>query len=190
VPLSFPTQPNGKTLVQNMSMRLKRSVAVSESPFSFEQQAYEHQGARWECEVTLKPMPYGDAKSVEAFIVGLKGRSGTFTFGSPLHNSTTTASVASAAIRAESFTTTAGSGAIAAGDYFQLGDYLYMATADKASGANVLSFQPPLRAAVTTTTALDFTLPKSLWRLSSNDIGWSVDTASIYGFTFAFVEAL
>ena len=171
-------------------MRLKRSVAVSESPFSFDQQAYEHQGARWECEVTLPPLNYAEAKAVQAFIVGLKGRSGTFTFGSPLHTSTTTASVASAAIRAESFTTTAGSGAIAAGDYFQLGDYLYMATANKSSGANVLSFQPPLRAAVTTTTALDFILPKSLWRLSSNDIGWSVDAASIYGFTFAFVEAL
>ncbi len=185
MPLSFPSVG-----ISNLNMRLKRSVAVSESPFSFDQQAYEHQGARWECEVTLPPLNYAEAKAVQAFIVGLKGRSGTFTFGSPLHNSTTTASVASAAIRAESFTTTAGSGAIAAGDYFQLGDYLYMATADKASGANVLSFQPPLRAAVTTTTALDFTLPKSLWRLSSNDIGWSVDTASIYGFTFAFIEAL
>ena len=185
MPLSFPSVG-----IQSLNMRLKRSVAVSESPFSFDQQAYEHQGARWECEVTLPPLNYAEAKAVQAFIVGLKGRSGTFTFGSPLHTSTTTASVASAAIRAESFTTTAGSGAIAAGDYFQLGDYLYMATANKAAGANVLYFQPPLRAVVTTSTALDFTLPKSLWRLSSNDIGWSVDTASIYGFTFAFVEAL
>lgn len=185
MPLSFPSVG-----ITNLNMRLKRSVAVSESPFSFDQQAYEHQGARWECEVTLPPLNHAEAKAVQAFIVGLKGRSGTFTFGSPLHSSPSASSVASAPIRAESFTTTAGSGGVAAGDYFQLGDYLYMATANKSSGANVLSFQPPLRAAVTTTTALDFILPKSLWRLSSNDIGWSVDTASIYGFTFAFVEAL
>lgn len=185
MPLSFPSVG-----ISNIDMRLKRSVAVSESPFSFDQQAYEHQGARWECEVTLPPLKYAEAKSVQAFIVGLKGRSGTFTFGSPLHTSTATADVVSAAIRAESFTTTAGSSAIDAGDYFQLGDYLYMATADKAAGASVLYFQPPLRAAIGTTTALDFTLPKSLWRLSSNDIGWSVDTASFYGFTFAFTEAL
>jgi len=185
VPLSFPSVG-----ISNLNMRLKRSVAVSESPFSFDQQAYEHQGARWECEVTLPPLNHAEAKAVQAFIVGLKGRSGTFTFGSPLHSSPSASSVASAPIRAESFTTTAGSGGVAAGDYFQLGDYLYMATANKSSGANVLSFQPPLRAAVTTTTALDFILPKSLWRLSSNDIGWSVDTASIYGFTFAFIEAL
>jgi hypothetical protein len=185
VPLSFPSVG-----ITNLNMRLKRSVAVSESPFSFDQQAYEHQGARWECEVTLPPLSHQEAKAIQAFIVGLKGRSGTFTFGSPLHTSPSSSSVTSAPIRAESFTTTAGSGGVAAGDYFQLGDYLYMATANKSSGANVLSFQPPLRTAVTTTTALDFILPKSLWRLSSNDIGWSVDTASIYGFTFAFVEAL
>ena len=185
MPLSFPSVG-----ITNLNMRLKRSVAVSESPFSFDQQAYEHQGARWECEVTLPPLNHAEAKAVQAFIVGLKGRSGTFTFGSPLHSSPSASSVASAPIRAESFTTTAGSGGVAAGDYFQLGDYLYMATANKSSGANVLSFQPPLRAAVSTSTALVFALPKSLWRLSSNDIGWSVDTASIYGFTFAFVEAL
>jgi len=33
-------------------------------------------------------------------------------------------------------------------------------------------------------------LPKSLWRLASNDIGWSTDIASMYGFSLAFVEAI
>jgi len=33
-------------------------------------------------------------------------------------------------------------------------------------------------------------LPKSLWRMASNDVSWSTDTAAMYGFTFAFVEAL
>jgi hypothetical protein len=65
-----------------------------------------------------------------------------------------------------------------------------MATEDKTSGAGTLKFQPPLRAEVTSGTALDFTLPKSLWRLSSNDIGWSTDAASIYGFSLAFAEAI
>lgn len=67
MPLSFPSVG-----ISNLNMRLKRSVAVSESPFSFDQQAYEHQGARWECEVTLPPLNYAEAKSVQAFIVGLK----------------------------------------------------------------------------------------------------------------------
>lgn len=187
MPLAFPSVG-----IKNIEMRLKRAIAVSESPFSYEQQVYEHQGARWECEVTLSPLSYAEARSVEAFIIGLKGQSGTFTFGHPLHN-TTGASVglgSNAGIRATQIIGGANSSAVSAGTYFQLGDYLYIATEDKAQGGNALKFEPPLRQAISAGTACDFTLPKSLWRMASNDIGWKTDTASIYGFTFAFVEAL
>jgi hypothetical protein len=185
MPLAFPSVG-----IQHIDLRLNRTVAVAESPFTYDQQVHDFGGARWEAEITLPPLSDAQARSVEAFIIGLKGRSGTFTMGHPLHNSTANSTVTSAAIRAESFTTTAGSGAVTAGTYFQIGDYLYVATADKASGANTLSFQPPLRAAIGTSTALDFTLPKSLWRLASNDVGWSTDAASMHGFAFACVEAL
>ena len=134
-------------------------------------------------------MTHAEARSVEAFIVGLKGREGTFTFGNPLHNSTATATTSGASvIRAESLT--ASSSAISAGEYFQVGDYLYMVTADKDSGEGTLEFQPPLRQEVASGTALDFTFPQSIWRMASNDVGWSISTASIYGFTFPCVEAL
>jgi len=186
MPLSFPAVG-----IQEISLRLKRSVAVTSSPFTFDQQVFAHQGAVWQAEVTLPPLTHDDARAVEAFIAGLKGRTGTFTFGHPLHTSSATSTTTgTAAVRAETLTTTVGSSAVTAGTYFQLGDYLYIVTADKASGAGSLEFQPPLRTAVTTGTVLDFTLPKSLWRLVSNDIGWSTDVASLYGFSFAFTEAL
>ena len=35
MPLAFPTQSGGKTLLSNVTMRLKRSVAISESPFTY-----------------------------------------------------------------------------------------------------------------------------------------------------------
>jgi hypothetical protein len=186
MPLAFPSVG-----IQNINMRLKRSVAVTESPFTYDQQVFDHSGASWQCEVTLPPLSYAEARSVEAFIVGLKGRSGTFTFGHPLHTSTATCTTSgTSAVRDETLTSTSGASAVPAGTYFQVGDYLYMVTEAKASGAGTLKFQPPLRQAVASGTALDFTLPKSLWRLSSNDIGWSTDIASIYGFSFAFTEAL
>ena len=186
MPLAFPAVG-----IQNISMRLKRTVAVTESPFTYDQQVYDHNGAIWQCEVTLTPLTHAQARSVEAFIVGLKGRSGTFTFGHPLHTSTATSTTSGASdVRDETLTTTAGASAVTAGTYFQLGDYLYMATEDKSSGAGTLKFQPPLRGDIASGTALDFTLPKSLWRMASNDIGWSTDVASIYGFSFAFVEAI
>ena len=186
MPLSFPNVG-----IQNMSMRLKRVVAVAESPFTLDTQVYTHQGARWEAEVTLPPLTYAEARSVEAFIVGLKGREGTFTFGNPLHTDTAIVLTSgSTAIRSETLTTSAGSTAVSAGTYFQLGSYLYMVTADKSSGAGTLEFQPPLREAIATGQALDFTQPKSLWRMASNEVSWSTNEASLQGFSFAMVEAL
>jgi hypothetical protein len=186
MPLAFPSVG-----IQSINMRLKRTVAVTESPFTYDQQVFDHKGAIWQCEVTLPPLSHADARSVEAFIVGLKGRSGTFTFGHPLHTSTATSTTSGVSdARDETLTTTAGSSAVTAGTYFQLGDYLYMVTENKSSGSGTLKFQPPLRGQIASGTALDFTLPKSLWRLASNDIGWSTDIASMYGFSLAFVEAI
>jgi hypothetical protein len=177
--------------IQKIDMRLRRAVAVSESPFTFDTQTYVHQGVRWEAEITLPPLSYSEARSVEAFLVALKGQSGTFTFGHPLHTSTATGNTsANADIRAETLTLGGSSTAIDAGDYFQVGDHLYIVTTGKSAGAGDISIQPPLRAAVSSGTTLDFTLPKSTWRLASNDIGWSTDQASMTEFTFACVEAL
>jgi hypothetical protein len=183
MPLSFPSVG-----VQSINLRLVRTVAVTESVFSYEQQAHDFGGARWEAEISLPPLTHSEARSVEAFLVGLKGRSGTFTFGHPLHNISKSISLsADTAVRDETLTVTGAS--VDAGNYFQLGDYLYIITEDW-SGTGTMSIQPPMREVVASGTALDFTLPKSTWRLSTNDIGWSTDAASLYGFTIPCVEAL
>jgi len=185
-PLDFPAVG-----IQSIDMRFRQSAAVSESPFSFDQQVHTFTGARWECEIVFPPLSYAEARSVEAFIVGLQGRTGTFKFGHPLHTSTASVNTLNATpVRSDTLTGKTSSSAVSAGTYFQLGDYLYMATADKAAGQNTLHFQPPLRAEVADNTALDFTLPKSLWRLATNDTGWSTSLASIYGFSIACTEAL
>jgi len=186
MPLSFPNVG-----IQNVSMRLRRVVSVAESPFTLDTQVYSHQGARWEAEVTLPPLTYAEARSVEAFIVGLKGREGTFTFGNPLHTDTAIVLTSgSTAIRSETLTTSAGSTAVSAGTYFQLGSYLYLVTADKSSGSGTLEFQPPLKETIATGQGLVFNQPKSLWRMASNDVSWSTNEASLQGFSFAMVEAL
>ena len=186
MPLSFPSIG-----IQSMSMRLRRVVAVAESPFTLDTQVYTHQGARWEAEISLPPLTHAEAKSIEGFIVGLKGREGTFTFGNPLDTSTlSNNTVSSAAIRAESFTLGSGTAAVSAGTYFELNNFLYCVTSDKAAGATTLNFQPPLRSAVTSSLVVKYNLPTTTWRMSSNDVGWSINEASIYGFSFACVEAL
>jgi len=186
MPLSFPSVG-----IQSMSMRLRRVVAVAESPFTLDTQVYTHQGARWEAEISLPPLTHAEAKSIEGFILGLKGREGTFTFGNPLDTSTlSNNTVSSAAIRAESFTLGSGTAAVTAGTYFELNSFLYCVTSDKAAGATTLNFQPPLRSAVTSSLAVTYNLPTTTWRMSTNDVGWSINEASIYGFSFSCVEAL
>lgn len=185
MPLSFPNVG-----IQNIDLRLTRKVAVTESAFSYEQQAHDFGGARWEAEITLPPLSHSEARSVEAFLIGLKGRSGTFTFGHPLHTHSGTFALASAtAVRDETISVVT-TDSVSAGNYFQLGNYLYMITEDISSGTSDIDIQPPMREVIASSTALDFTLPKSTWRLSSNDIGWSTNAASIYGFTIPCVEAL
>lgn len=171
--------------IQSMTMRLRSATAISQSPFTYDQQVYQHQGVRWEAEVTLPPLKRTDAKQVEAFFAALRGQANTFTLGNPLHNTTATGSITSGTKGATTVTgTTTG---VVAGDYFEIGGALYIVTGTTASTIDIM---PPLRTAISASTSLDFTLPVGTWRLATNEIGWSIDQASLYGFTFACVEAI
>lgn len=170
---------------QDMTMRLRSATSISQSPFTYDQQVYQHQGVRWEAEVTLPPLKRSDAKQVEAFFAALRGQANTFTLGNPLHNTTATGTITAGTKGATTVTgTTAGA---VTGDYFEIGGALYIIT-DKTS--STIDIMPPLRTAITTSTTLDFTLPVGTWRLASNEIGWNINSASLYGFTFACVEAI
>ena len=171
--------------IQSMTMRLRSATAISTSPFTFDQQTYQHQGVRWESEVSLPPLSRSDAKQVEAFFASLRGQGSTFTLGNPLHNITAVGTITSGTKNA---TTVTGSvaGAVA-GDYFEVGGSLYIVTD---VGDTTFDIMPPLRTAISAPTTLDFSLPKGTWRLASNEIEWSINEASLYGFTFACVEAI
>ena len=171
--------------IQNMTMRLRSATSISQSPFTYDQQVYQHQGVRWEAEVTLPPLKRSDAKQVEAFFAALRGQANTFTLGNPLHNTTAIGAITAGTKGATTVTGTT-TGAVA-GDYFEIGGALYIIT-DKTS--STIDIMPPLRTAITTSTTLQFTLPVGTWRLATNEIAWNINSASLYGFTFACVEAI
>lgn len=183
MPLDFPDVG-----IKSFDLRLKRSIAVAESPFTYDQQVYDFGGARWEAEVTLEPLAYSDANKVEAFLIALKGRSGTFRCGNPQH------------VQSYTVLTSGGSGSIGdeqigatgsyvpAGNYFSLGNYLYLLTQDFI-GTGDMQFQPPLREVIPSGAFVYFNAPKSLWRLATNDIGWS-SSSTFTSFTIPMVEAL
>lgn len=170
---------------QKMTMRLNSATQITTSPFTFDQQVHQHQGVRWEAEVTLPPLTRSAAKEIEAFFASLRGQASTFTMGNPLHNVTATGTITSGTRNSTTVTGTLG-GAVA-GDYFEVDGSLYIITGVDSTTFDIM---PPLRTAITSSTSLDFSLPKGSWRLSSNQIEWDIDQSSFYSFTFACVEAL
>lgn len=188
----------------SFNMRLVRAVAMTESSFTLQQQVYQYDGAKWEMEINLPPLTYAESRKWEAFILSLRGMRGTFLMGNPLHASPQgTASTAilngSATIRSTSIDVDGASSGqtLKAGDYFQIGSgndaHIHQVVQDATfdgSGEATLDIEPPLRTTYSNDTALDLTYPKGVWRLASNDIGWSVDQASLHGFTIPCVEAL
>jgi len=169
--------------IQSMDISLKSAVSASNSPFTYNQQVHVHQGVIWQATVTLPPLKQSEAKAVEGFLAGLRGSSGTFKLGNPLHN---TLAVGSITGSVGDTTVTATMTNAMVGDYFEHDDYLYIITSISGSDYGIM---PPLRTNASNTT-VDFTYPECTWRLATNDIGWSIDNASLYSFTIPMVEAI
>ena len=83
-PLTFPSGIG----INQFSLRMVKSVAVAESPFTYNQQVHDFGGARWEAEITVPPLDQDEAQLFQAFLIGLKGRFGTFTMSHPLQSVT------------------------------------------------------------------------------------------------------
>jgi hypothetical protein len=78
-PLSLPPRP----AIAKSRFTARSVVAVSESPFTLSTQVQQHQGERWEAELSLPPMKRLAAEPWLVFRMKLKGRLGTFLMGDP-----------------------------------------------------------------------------------------------------------
>lgn len=78
-PLNTPTNLG----IANIVLSAENAVALSQSPFTFQQQIVAHPGQRWAASVSLPPMKRQDAEYWVAFLLSLKGQVGTFLLGDP-----------------------------------------------------------------------------------------------------------
>jgi hypothetical protein len=191
------------------AMRLRRVVAVTASPFTGQQQVFRHPGAWWEAEATVPTI--GDptnARLWSAFLVSLRGRSGTFLMGDPSRRvprgaagAQAALTVVSAVVRGTSLTiggfTPTQANALRAGDHIQIGTganaRLHLVVADvtaDGAGEAVVPIEPPLRASHAGGTAVSLNAPAGVWRLTANDLGWSAEPGRFPSITLACVEAL
>lgn len=205
---SYPINlPN--TNIAKIRLIANNAVAISESPFTFSQQVYRHQGQSWEADISLPPMKRADAEAWISFILRLRGQFGTFLMGDP--SSATprgSASVAAGtpvvngASQTGDFLNIDGlpineSGYLLAGDYIQLGSAatatLHKVLEDVNSdglGAATLNLFPAVRIAPSDGAAITVTNCVGKFRLSGNETMWDVNESSIYGVTFGAVEAI
>jgi hypothetical protein len=200
-PISFPSLG-----IRSMNIRARSVVGFSASPFTGQQQVYKHQGQWWEAEVTLPPMKREDAEQIAAFLLKLNGQYGTFLLGDPANTVPRGVGTGTPLVYGASQTgselvtdgwTTSTTGILKAGDWIQLGSAsasrLYKVLNDvnsDASGIATLDIWPNLRSSPADNAQITVIAPKGQWRLASNEVNYSIDEASIYGITFACVEAI
>lgn len=200
-PVTFPLVG-----IKSMNIRARTIVGVNKSPFTGQQQVYKHQGEWWEAEVTLPPMKRADAEQVAAFLLKMKGQYGTFLLGDPANTSPRGVGTGTPLVYGASQTgsslitdgwTVSTTGILKAGDWIQLGSgattTLHKVLDDvdsDASGIATLEIFPSLRYSPADNAQVSKSSPKGRWRLASNETNWNIDEASIYGITFACVEAL
>lgn len=200
-PLTLPTVTGITT--QNWAM--ERVVAVTESPFTNQEQIFEHEGAQWRATFTLPPMKKESAAVWLAFLMSLRGRRGTFKIGD--QDRKTIQGVATGTIRVNGAAQTGNAinldgfanstnNVFKAGDYIQINSYLYMVSADvnsNASGEATVYVEPSLRTgieAINDDTTVVYSNTTTVMRLDSNELNWDTNNVSLYGISFACSEAL
>ena len=201
-PLALPSH----TGIRNIDMRAVNAVVYEMSPFTFAGQAQASAGQMWQADVTLPPMKRSDAEQWIAWLVSLRGRLGTFTMGDPLGCQPRGAGGGTSRVNGADQTgedlnidgcTPDITGWLKAGDYVQIGSdatatlHKVLVDADtNGSGETTLSLWPHVRTAPSDNALIVYTNTVGRWRLSSNESGWNVNEAAIYGITFSAMEAI
>ena len=200
-PLTLPTATGIKT--QNWG--LKRVVAMTQSPFTLQQQVYQHSGEQWKTTMSLPPMLKDNASIWLAFFMQLRGMRGTFKLGDQDRKTIQGTATGTVLVNGASQTgnqvaldgfTASRANVFKAGDYIQINSYLYMVTENvtaNGSGEANVKIEPALRTGVepiNNNTTVIYLNTTTIMRLDSNEFNWDTDHVSKYGISFSCSEAL
>ena len=189
-PLALPTSIG----IAEITLSANNAVAISQSPFTFQQQVIRHPGQRWTASVSIPPVRRDLAEPWVAFLLAMNGPVGTFLLGDPNgkapRGTATSATITGTAGSASPTVTMTGT--LLAGDYIQLGSgstaTLHKVLQDR-NGTGTIEIWPALRSDVTGATAT-LTNTVGRFRLQGTQQSFNINDASIYGISFDAVEAL
>ena len=204
-PLSTPTTIG----IENIEFRAVNAVATSQSPFTYKQQIVQHTGQRWEATITIPPVKRDLAEEWVAFILALKGQTGTFLLGDPLGTAprgTASSNAGTPVVNGADQTgevinidglPTSETGYLLAGDYIQLGSGS-TATLHKVleqvntTGLGEASFAiwPSIITAPADNAIVTLTNAKGRFRLKNNTQSWQINNINSYGISFEAVQAI
>jgi hypothetical protein len=197
-PLTIPTTPKFTSVEFTLAVQGTGSVTV----FSGKRKIQNY-SRRFEFTASLPAMEDEAARVWLGFFAALDGAGGTFTAGDPDYAgpygvATGTPLVDGAhTTRARTLETKGWTSSTAdilkAGDYIQLGDYMYMVALDvtsDSSGDATLEIFPELRTDVSDNTAITTASPTTIFRMGSPNQSWLADSNGVYTLQFAAIEDL
>jgi len=204
--ITYPLTLPSHTGIRNITLRAVNTVGLTQSPFTYAQQAVAHSGQRWEVDVTLPAMNRADAEQWVAFLISLRGQLGTFTLGDPVGASPRGSAGGTPLVNGASQIggtlnidgcTASQTGWLKAGDYIQLGTAgsatLHKVLADvdsNGSGQVAVDIWPYIRTAPSDNATVVVTNTIGRFRLASDEQNWSIRETALYGITFGGVEAI
>lgn len=171
------------------------------SPLSKAVQTVEFPGARWSASLAYPVMPESEAALMRAFLVKLRGQANRFylpNYSKPYPRGTinlTGVTVNGALAQGATSATFASAGnakTLLTGDFFSIGGELKMAVADATSssgGAITVTFEPPLRSAVTNGSAVVLAKPTVLMMLKEPASSWGLRPGQISNFNLDCIES-
>ena len=192
-PLALPTV----TGFRSLEIQAATVVSMNRSPFTGAQQVYAWPGQWWQLTINLPAMPQAMAATWAAFFLALNGTEGTFYLGPSIRkvtggNKTGTVTVdTGATANSTTLPITGGAGNFAVGDWLQVGTTT-AARLHRVTQVNVGSVDvfPRLRSAYASGTAITYTNPVGIFRLSAIP-SESYDSRKICeGLTFSAEESL
>ena len=205
--ISYPITLHGTLAdIALATLTARNVVGMSESPFTLEQQVYQHQGQRWELTVELNPLVRAAADPWIAWLTSLMGRYGTFSMGDPTGVAPRGSGGGTPQVAVDSqtgFTLQIYGATSSAVNWLRAGDYVMLSTSavnrlyrnlqnvnTTSGGVATLDLWPRLRLIPNSGETVAVNSTVGLWRLQDDSVVWNIRPPGIYEIIFSAVEAL
>ncbi len=200
--ITYPVTPPA-TIAKAIQFEPVAVVAANTSPFTLEQEVFEHQGQMWKLSVQLPPMEQEEAEQWVSFFMALNGLQGTFLFGDPVGQSARGTPTGTPVIdgagqqRAKVLNTrgwTPNTEIFKAGDYIELPNNrlhkVIVDTTSDGSGDAALDIFPRVRDVLIDGATVVVSATVGTFRMSEGIPSYNVQEAVLYGINFTAREAI